>query len=73
MDALSQDLITYYVQEAKLRAERSMRVERQRRFAQLLVDEGRLHLVEMEPGPGRDAMVFIKVGSHISGIDQAES
>jgi hypothetical protein len=74
-DALSQDLITYCDQEAKLRVERPVdarRVECQRRFAQQLVDEDRSNLVEIGTGTGSDAMEFIKVGIHVSGIDQAE-
>jgi ubiquinone/menaquinone biosynthesis C-methylase UbiE len=72
VDAISRDLIAYYDQEAKLRAERPIdarRVACQQRFAQLLVEEGRTNLVEVGTGPGRDAMEFMKAGLRVSGID----
>jgi len=69
---LEDDLARYYDNEAPSRRDRPLtpqRVQHRARFARLLRDEGRVHLLDVGTGPGIDAAAFSGEGLQVTGID----
>ena len=70
--SLERDLASFYDQQAAIRAEMRVDPEREARrsaFVELLRSEGRIRLLEIGTGPGRDAIPFRDDGLEVAGID----
>lgn len=68
------DLIEYYGNEVRARAERDLpdkRVARRTAYLQQVDREGRRSLLEIGCGPGRDAQAIVSAGFGYTGVDLA--
>ncbi|MGN6600756.1 MAG: class I SAM-dependent methyltransferase [Actinomycetes bacterium] len=66
------DLVAYYDAEVADRAHRGLAPQREAArtaFVDLLVSEGRHHLLEVGCGPGRDGQAFVDAGLGYVGVD----
>jgi SAM-dependent methyltransferase len=66
------DLVAYYTNEVPARADRELppeRVARRTAYLKLLERENRRSVLEVGPGPGRDAGAFAEAGLAYTGVD----